>query len=219
MKINVNGITLHYKKTGQGSPIILLHGNGQDHTIFKAITKKMSDKHTVYALDSRGHGESSKVKHHDYQAIMEDVVEFIQKLEIEKPVLYGFSDGGIIGLLIAINHPQMLSKLLISGANTQPDGIKKRMVLLMKVGYFFTRSKNLKMMLTQPDISNEQLNTIITPTLVLAGKHDLIKQEHTINIAMNIKDSKIKILKDENHFSYVLDNKKLYELIKTFIEE
>ena len=219
MKIKVNGVELYYKQSGQGAPIILLHGNGEDHSIFRILIKKLSDNYTVYAIDSRDHGRSSRVKILSYQSKMEDVARFINKLEIKKPILYGFSDGGIIGLLLAIRHPDVLKKLIISGANTNPDGIKGFAFILIKAGYFFTRNRKLKLMLSQPDISDAQLKTIVTPTMVLAGHHDVIKEEHTVNIAKNIQGSELRILKGENHTSYVLDNEKLYDTIKSFITQ
>jgi len=217
MKLKVNGIELYYNQTGQGNPIIFLHGNGQDHTIFTGITKRLSTTHTVYAIDSRDHGRSSKVEHLDYYSKMDDVADFIHELKIEKPIIYGFSDGGIIGLLLAINHPDMLSKLIISGANTSPEGIKKTTRFLLKVWYFFTRSNKVKLMLTQPNITDAQLNVITTPTLVLAGHSDVIKEEHTKSMAKNIHGSQLQILKGESHASYVLQNDKLYDIIKTFL--
>jgi len=217
MRINVKGIELYYKVSGHGSPIVLLHGNGQDHTIFKLLIKKLSVDYTVYAIDSRDHGKSSKVKRLDYISKMEDTAEFIRVLEIHKPVIYGFSDGGIIGLLLAIYHPDLLSKLIISGANTNPDGVKGFFVFLMRISYFFTRSNKIKLMLTQPDISDDELNTIKTPTLVLAGQHDFIKEKHTFSMAKNIPGSVLKILKGESHTSYVLNSTKIYDIIMAFL--
>ena len=219
MRINVKGIELFYNVSGEGPPIILLHGNGQDHTIFRVLIKKLSVNYTVYAIDSRDHGKSSRVKRLDYMSKMEDFAEFIHILEIHKPIVYGFSDGGIIGLLLAIYHPDLLSKLIISGANINPDGVKKFFMILMKIAYFFTRSNKLKLMITQPDISEDDLYTITTPTLVLAGHHDVIKEEHTKLIARSIEGSELRIIPGESHTSYVLHNEKLYGIIKSFIEE
>ena len=219
MRLNVKGIELFYKVSGEGPPIILLHGNGQDHRIFRVLRKKLSESYTVYAIDSRDHGRSSKVKRLDYIAKMEDFAEFIHILEIHKPIVYGFSDGGIIGLLLAIYHPDLLSKLIISGANINPDGVKKFFMILIKIAHFFTRSNKLKLMITQPDISVEDLYTITTPTLVLAGHHDVIKEEHTKLIARSIEGSELKIIPGESHESYVLHNEKLYGIIKSFIEK
>jgi len=219
MRINVKGIELFYNVSGEGPPIILLHGNGQDHTIFRVLIKKLSVNYTVYAIDSRDHGKSSRVKRLDYMSKMEDFAEFIHILEIHKPIVYGFSDGGIIGLLLAIYHPDLLSKLIISGANINPDGVKKFFMVLIKIAHFFTRSNKLKLMITQPDISEDDLYNITTPTLVLAGHRDVIKEEHTKLIARSIEGSELRIIPGESHASYVLRNEKLYEIIKSFIEK
>ena len=218
MIINVNGVPLYYKKSGQGDPIILLHGNSQDHTIFADLIEKLSADYTVYAIDSRDHGKSGKVQHLSYMDKMEDVLAFITVLEIKKPALFGFSDGGIVGLLLAINHPDVLSKLMIGGANTHPSGAKSFLLALGKILYFFTRNNKVKLMLTQPDISDAELNRIITPTLVVAGQKDAIKEAHTASIAKNIPESKLLILKGENHGSYISDSSKIYDIIISFLE-
>ena len=146
----------------------------------------------------------------------DDIIGFIEKLQIDKPIIYGFSDGGIIGLLIAIKKPQTLSKLIISGANLNPSGISKSMTAMIKLGYFFTRHKNLKIMLDEPNISVADLKKIEIPTLVLAGENDVIKRAHTQLIASNITDSTLKIIPNETHSSYVVHSKKLYHLIREF---
>jgi len=217
MRINVKGVEIYYKVSGEGSPIILLHGNSQDHTIFRVLRKMLSKSYTVYAIDSRDHGRSSRVDDLDYMSKMEDVAELIRVLEVHKPIVYGFSDGGIIGLLLAIYHPELLSKLIISGANINPDGVKRYAVVFMKVLYFFTRNRKIKLMLTQPDILEEELYKITTPTLVLAGHRDVIKESHTKLIARSIPGSELRILPGESHTSYVLHNEKLYGIIKSFL--
>ena len=219
MYIKVNGIELYYEKTGQGRPIILLHGNGESHSIFDVLIKRLSADYTVYAVDSRDHGKSSKVRLLDYGDMMEDVAGFIRETGIESPILYGFSDGGIIGLLLAIKYPKLLSKLIISGANTRPDGIKDYFIVIVKILYFFSRNRKYKLMLTQPNITDAELNNIVTPTLVLAGSRDLVKEEHTKNIAGNIPGSVLKVLDGENHSSYVIHSGKLYDLINLYLIE
>jgi len=219
MHINVNNVELYYKVSGQGSPVLLLHGNSEDHGIFKVLSKKLSADHTVYAIDSRDHGRSSKVHHLNYIDKMNDIAEFIEVLGIEKPILYGFSDGGIIGLLLAIHHPDVLDKLIISGVNTNPDGLKSFPIFLIKLHYFLTRSNKMKLMLTQPNITPAELGKIVTPTLVLAGSKDFVKEEHTVALAKNIPNSELRILSGETHGSYVINSKKLYGIIKTFLGE
>lgn len=146
-----------------------------------------------------------------------DIIEFIKKLKIEKPILYGFSDGGIIGLLIAVNEPELLSKLIISGANINPEGMKKSMLHLSKIIYFFTRNKLFKMMIKEPNIKIEDLRKIKIPTVVLAGEKDVILSEHTKLIADNINGSTLEIIPNENHGSYIINSNKLYDIIKKYI--
>jgi len=219
MIIEVNGIELYYEKTGKGKPIILLHGNSEENSIFNALTQRLLSKYTVYAIDSRDHGKSSKVSELHYSDMMEDVAAFIQELDIRKPVILGFSDGGIIGLLLAIKYPDMLSKLIVCGANTSPDGAKKLFFTLGKIMHLFTRNQKLKLMLTQPNITDAELKTISVPTLVLAGSMDMVQEGHTRNIADNIPDSTLMILEGENHESYVINSDKLYDIIKPFMAE
>ena len=217
MFIKVNDTNLYYEVHGNGTPIILVHGNSETHKIFDVLIGELKNNHTVYAIDSRNHGKSDRTKSVSYNLMADDIIGFIEKLQIDKPIFYGFSDGGIIGLLIAIKRPRLLSKLIISGANLNPDGISKSMTTIIKLGYFFSRSKNLKMMLNEPNISVADLKKIEIPTLVLAGENDVIKREHTQLIASSIANSTLIIVPNETHSSYIIHSKKLYDLIHEFL--
>ena len=145
MKVKVNNVELYYEKYGKGKPVILLHGNQETHEIFDKLIEKLKSNYEVYAIDSRCHGKSENPKEISYNLMCDDIIQFIKELNIEKPILYGFSDGGIIGLLVAINDPTLLSKLIISGANINPDVFTATDLLLTKLFYFLTRSKYIKM--------------------------------------------------------------------------
>ena len=117
MKLSVNGMEMYYEVLGHGDPLILLHGNGEDHTIFDKSAPLLAERYTCYLPDSRGHGQSSPADSLSYEVMAEDVITFIDALGLERPVLYGFSDGGILGLLVAMKRPGLLGRLIISGAN------------------------------------------------------------------------------------------------------
>ena len=110
MLINVNNININYETYGHGNPIILLHGNPiillhgnqESHEIFDKLIDKLKEDYKVYAIDSRCHGKSEDTKEISYNLMCNDVIQIIKKLNIVKPILYGFSDGGIIGILVAI---------------------------------------------------------------------------------------------------------------------
>ena len=217
MKIRVNDIELYYEKYGTGKPIILIHGNQESHQIFDKLIEKLKSNYEVFAIDSRCHGKSENPEEISYNLMCYDIIQFIKELNIEKPILYGFSDGGIIGLLVSIKEPDLLSNLIISGANISPDVFTRFDLIITKIFYFFTRSKYIKMMLDEPNIPIEDLQKITIPVHILAGEKDVIKLEHTKLIANNIKNSTLEIIKNENHSSYIVHSDKLYEIIKKYI--
>jgi len=219
MTIHVNGIDLYYEKTGQGPPLILLHGNGESGKIFRRAMKMFAARYTVYAIDSRSHGCSTRVKELHYADMADDVADFIAALGLENICLYGFSDGGIIGLLLAMAHPGLLSKLAISGANITPDGVKAGWLHTVRALYFVTRGSKWKLMRDEPNITAEELSRIETPTLVLAGEKDIIREEHTRAFAAAIPGSLLRILPGESHGSYVVNSPKLYGVLAPFFEE
>ena len=213
MIANVNNIKLNFERSGKGQAIILLHGNGEDHKIFDKAIPILEKHFTVYAIDSRGHGSSEEVKEFHYFDMVEDIKEFIINENIDNPIVYGFSDGGIIALLLASMYPKLLSKIIISGANINPKGLKTIWIILFKVMYLIKKDSKVKMMLEEPNISIEMLNKIEIPTVVLAGSRDVIKEKHTKLIVDNIKNSQLQILAGEDHGSYIIHNKKIANMI------
>jgi len=215
-----NGIKLAYAKSGIGQPIIFLHGNGENNTLFTQIAKQLAQENfTVFAPDTRSHGQSDTVKRLSYTDMADDVKALIDYEQIKNPILFGFSDGGITGLTLAIKYPDLLKKLIVAGVNLSPNGIVCKIRFLIGFAHFFTRSDKLKLMLKQPNITIEQLKTIQTPTTVYHAQKDIVKLSHSTAVAENVQHGKIIILENENHASYVQDNKKLYDLLKTEITE
>ena len=217
MFVNVNGIKIHYEVFGEGKPIILLHGNGECYKIFDMLIDKLKDNYKVYALDSRCHGESDNPKEITYDLMCDDTIEFIKKLNIEKPIFYGFSDGGIVGLLIAMKEPELLSNLIISGAQLNPNACITSDLIITKLLYFITRKKLIRLMVKEPNINPEELTKIKIPVHVIAGKKDVIKRSHTELIAKSIPNSSLEIVQGENHGSYIIHSGKLYDIIKKYL--
>lgn len=213
----VNGLKLFYHKEGSGRPVILLHGNGEDHTIFDVAIRDLARSYTVYALDSRSHGKSAPVPTLTYREMAEDVASFIRQQGLEKPALVGFSDGGVVALLVALRWPDLPGKLVVAGANMTPAGIKQPWRTLMRVQNRISPDPKLDLMLTQPHLAGWQLTGITAPTLVLAGEKDLIDETQTRRIARSIPGAKLLILPGETHGSYVVHSDKLYPAMANFL--
>lgn len=213
MFLDVNGNRMHYEKNGSGQAIILLHGNGENLTIFRESIALLKNHFTVYAIDMADHGESYRPKKLHYESHVADIYAFIHELNIERPVLYGFSDGGIVGVMLAYKCPDLLSKLIISGVNIDPLGLKVYSRLGMKIKYAFTKSEKTRMMLTEPNISAEDLSKIVIPTFITAGQFDVIRPAHTRFIADHIRGSQLQIFKHQTHGSYVVHSDKIAKYI------
>ena len=220
MHINVNNVNLYYDVVGTGSPLILIHGNGESHEIFDEAVKLLSEHFTCYLLDSRGHGQSQKVSEYHYADMAEDVYQFIQALSLQNITFYGFSDGGIIGLLLASRYPDLFGRMIISGANTSPAAISGWVEeAFQNWRQIMKKSALFKLMMTEPDITREQLAAIQIPTLVLAGSEDVIDEADTRFIAESIPGAALRILPGEDHDSYIVGSTKVAELILEFCRE
>ena len=217
MYIKVNGVKLFYEVKGSGRDLILVHGNGENHHIFDWLVDVLKDNFKCYCIDSRGHGQSSKVNEYNYHVMANDVIALIEELGLQEVAYYGFSDGGIIGLIVA-SQTNLIKDLIISGANLNPNGLKNNVYLMMKLEYFFKRDPKVKLMLTQPNITHDDLAKIKARTLVLAGSNDVVKEKHTIEIVNYLSNSELMILSGENHSSYVIDSTKLAPIILGYLK-
>ena len=217
--VHANKIDIYYEEYGEGRPFLLLHGNGEDHTLFADLAASLSSTYHVYALDTRCHGKSTKTATIGYMDMMEDVAAFITALELKKPLLLGFSDGGITGLLLAIHYPELLSGMIACGANTNPQQLKKPFLLFARLAYFFSRDAKYRMMYTQPDIRSCDLSTIQTPVLLLAGTRDVLPVSTTMQIAASIPGSQCTILEKQTHISYIRHSERVLQAIQPFLKE
>src|ERR1700679_3162 len=119
----VNDIRMYYAVYGEGSPVLLIHGGLGNADIWGFQVPALARDHTVIVADSRGHGRSTRSNRpFSYALMADDYLALLDYLKIEKVALVGWSDGGIIGIDIAIRHPERLSRLFAFAANTNPEG-------------------------------------------------------------------------------------------------
>ena len=212
-------ITLHYEIYGNGYPLIMLHGNGEDITIFSKAIEKLESAFTIYAIDTRGHGKSSPIHEYHYSDMADDLYAFITELGIGRPAIFGFSDGGITALMLAYTHPEIPAAIIASGANSCPKGIKSLYRFGFDRMYRSTKDPRLAVMLYEPDMTAEKLGRITVPVLITAGSRDMIKKEDTEFLHESIKGSRLMILEGESHESYILDSDKIASIIQSFLSE
>ena len=109
-------ITHFYVEKGQGDPLILLHGNGEDHTYFDHQIDVFAQHYHVYALDTRGHGQTPRgTRPFTIRQFADDLLAFMDARHIERAHLLGFSDGGNIAIIFAIRYPERVDRLILDG--------------------------------------------------------------------------------------------------------
>ena len=205
-------IQLHYMIAGQGFPLVLLHGNGEDHTYFKHQMAPFSERYQVIALDTRGHGQSPRgTAPFTLEQFAEDLKGFLDSREISRCHLLGFSDGANIALLFALKYPEYVEKLVLNGADLSPSGVKLSTQAPIVLGWGLLQVirrldkraqpkwELLDLMTTQPHINPKALSALSMSTLVVAGKRDMIRDKHTRLIAKSIPGSQLVILPGD-HF-------------------
>ena len=202
----------HYIEKGEGFPLILLHGNGEDVSYFVHQMEPFAKHFHVIALDTRGHGQTPRGKApFTIRQFAEDLLGFMDQHRIKKAHILGFSDGGNIAMVFALAHPERVEKLILNGANLDASGVKRSIQIPIEIGYRIVKlfagkspeaKKNaelLGLMVNDPNVKPEELARIQCPTLVIAGSKDMIKEGHTRLIARSIPGAQMVIIPG-NHF-------------------
>ena len=223
-------IQLNFIEQGQGQPLILLHGNGEDNSYFVHQIDYFSKNYRVIAIDTRGHGQSPRGdKPFTIKQFAVDLYDFMNEKSISKANILGFSDGGNIALTFALKHPEKVEKLILNGANLFPSGVKSRYQWPIVFGYhiaklFVKKSEKAKqnaellaLMVNEPQIQPSELSRLTMPALVIAGTKDMIKGSHTRLIYKSLPNAKLEII-DGNHFIANKNPETFNAAVTTFLE-
>lgn len=217
--VEVNGVSLFYAAEGAGKPVILLHGNGGSHNDLETTHRELAQAgYMVYALDSRGQGANRPLPEYHYKDMAADVYEFIKLKGLEKPAVFGFSDGGIVALQLEVMYPGTLGAIVTGGANIF---VKDALIPSFAEGFLAQPSTEplVIMLQTEPSMTVEDMKGIGCPSLIMSGEHDLIRQEHTLLIGESIPSGRPVIIPGEDHGSYICNSPKLAPLILQFFNE
>ena len=195
----VNGIKIWYAEFGHGRPVIMIHGGLANSNYWGKQVKALAKHYRVIVMDSRGHGRSTRNDQpYGYDLMSSDVLGLMDYLKIKKAAIVGWSDGAIIGLDIAMHHPERVAKLFAFAANSDPSGvadIAKSPVFTAYIARAGEEYKRLsptptqydafvkqitKMWETQPHWTAADLAKIHVPTWIVDADHDeAIKRENT----------------------------------------
>lgn len=210
--MEINDVELYYEIYGKGDPLLLIHGNNSSMARLVHQQEFFKNDYKVIGLDSRGQGKSTASrKKLTYELMADDVSKFIKKLGLEKVNIIGWSDGGNIALILAMEHPEQVKNLAIMGTVIYNDKssviagtnkiLREQLADMEKKGVSNDdMNYRLKMLLlNEPNIHPDSLEKIEASTLVMAGEHDIVTEQHTELIAENIPKAKLKIFPNAGH--------------------
>ncbi len=221
----VDGIDIWYAEFGRGSPVVLLHGGLANADYWGNQVRALEGHYRVIVMDSRGHGRSTRDgTRFSYALMADDVLGLMNDLHIRKAAVVGWSDGAIIGLELAIHHPDRVSKLFAFAANSDPSGSKdvsKSPVFTRYLArtrreyahlsptpqdYAAFLEQITRMWATQPHFTAAELHSIKVPTWIVDADHDeAIKRSDTLFMADHIPGSGLLILPQASHFAFLQD--------------
>jgi pimeloyl-ACP methyl ester carboxylesterase len=238
--MNINGLKMYYEIKGVGQPLLFIHGGGLCTEAYQQEINELSEKYMVIAADNQAQGRTNDIERDiSYINMANDQLKLIDSLGIDSVIVFGHSDGGVVGLYMTINNPKRVRKLIVSGANYNASGILDEFTELLKNAtpeifqndYFNKLSpdgpdhwpavmqKLKKMWLTEPNISDEELHSILKPTLIIVGDHDLIKINHTVELFKKIDNSNLLVVPNASHEVLSEKTEFVFPIIFDFIDK
>jgi pimeloyl-ACP methyl ester carboxylesterase len=223
----IHGHKIYYATRGTGTTLVFLHGGGESgERSFARQIDVFAEQHHIVAPDQVGQGRTPDVPGPlSYTAMMEDTAELLRMLNLRRVDVVGFSDGGILALMLAVRHPELVRRLVISGVNISPEGLRPEDLEELRANQIpkpkTIDEKLAQLWLTSP--TEQELNigllaTILQPVLVISGDRDAITLEHTLKIFHALPDAELCVLPGTDHATFSRRSEWLNPIMSAFLE-
>ncbi len=217
---------------GAGRPLVLLHGNGEDHHVFDRMVPTLGARRLLVGIDSRGHGRSPRGDGPLRIARMaDDVVDVLDRLGLAQADVLGFSDGGNVALELAVHHPARVRRLVVVGANLDPSGLTAPALAQVRAAHTAAAAlahvvpglrgvvDRLALMVHDPCLTPADLAHVTAPTLVVAGERDVVRRTHTRLVATSIPQARIAVVPGAGHLLPLDEPYRLGALVTSFLTD
>lgn len=202
-RIEVNGMQMYYEVSGQGEPLVVLHGAYMNIPSMGGIIGRLAETHKVYAVEFQGHGRTTDIDRPiTYPNLADDVAAFMDAVGVEKADVFGYSMGSAAGLQLAIRHPEKVQKLVAASVSYNIGGLQPAMAAFipqmapeMFIGT--PMEDEWKTLAADPDgfralvekliaLEHEPMDweadvkTLKSPVLIISGDADVVTLEHSV---------------------------------------
>jgi pimeloyl-ACP methyl ester carboxylesterase len=202
-RVQINGMQMYYEVSGQGDPMVVLHGAYMNIPSMGAIIPKLARTHRVYAVELQGHGRTTDIDRPiTYPAMADDVAAFMDAVKLQKADVFGYSMGSIVGLQLAIRHPAKVKKLVGASIAYDVQGWQpefKAMIPQMNLEMFKDSplekeyrkyaanpngfpelARKLIQLEKEPMAWDKEVKALKLPVLIIAGDADVATLEHSV---------------------------------------
>lgn len=225
-RLNIGDVGLYHAVFGDGEPVLMLHGGMGHSNYWGHQIAALAQRHRVIVIDSRGHGRSAlSPRRLSYRLLADDVVGVLDALGIRRVAIVGWSDGGIVGLDLAMRLPDRVDRLFAFGANFNLQGLRPAGAQSATFTQYAERCRldyatlsptpeNWQRLLddlrrmwgSSPTWTTPQLATIRVPVTIVGAEHDeIIRREHTAELAVAIPNARLSMLPGVSHFAMLQD--------------
>jgi pimeloyl-ACP methyl ester carboxylesterase len=204
-RVTVNGMRMYYEVSGQGTPLLVLHGAYMNIPTMGSIIPRLARTHRVYAVEMQGHGRTTDIDRPiTYQNLADDVAKFMEAVGLAKADVFGYSMGAVAGLQLAIRHPGKVNKLIFASGAYDFQGWQpafREMIPQMTVEMFTAMpfaaeyrklapnpngfpelARKLIALEKEPMAWEADVKTIKAPVLIIAGDADGVTLEHVVSL-------------------------------------
>ncbi|MDQ3856181.1 MAG: alpha/beta hydrolase [Chloroflexota bacterium] len=240
--IELPGVKTWYEVEGEGDSILLLHGGFCTNETWGLQRADFAANHRVFLPERRAHGHTPDVEGRlSYHDMAKDTIDFLTSVVGSPAHLVGWSDGGIVALLVAIARPDLVRKIAVTGANFKPapeigmaemlDGLNADAPDMAMFRAMYEAAspdgpehwpivvgKLAEMYRVEPDISIEDLGRISAPTLVLVGDDDVVTLEHTIELYRALPNSELAVVPGTSHAHFMEKPSLVNRIILDFLD-
>lgn len=224
----VNGHRMYYETSGSGRPLLLLHGGGNSiHSSFAKQLDVFAKTRAIIAPEQIGHGHTPDAAGPlTYARMADDTATLLVQLKLKDVDVIGWSDGGIVALILGVRHPELVRRVVVSGANFAPEGyfpddvrqmrakdVPSPTKITEKLNHLWATSP------TSDELNPELLSGLHRRVLVMAGDHDLILLDHTIALYRALPDARLCILPGTTHSTLIQRPEWVNAIVASFLEE
>ena len=243
--IDIGDIKMYYATFGTGEPVFLLHGGMVDYSSWFLQIKELAKYFQIFTPDTRAHGRTTDSdKPLSYELFASDIVQLMNKLDIEKASFVGWSDGGCTSLVLGLKYPELVNKLVLCGtpysisnyfpeifesfSNVDPNNLPKDYKFIKKAYEKVASNPNnwpkfiekgMDLAMREPNFTLEQLKNIRSPTLIIEGE---IEHLYPLAVIQEMNDAipnaRLEVIPGGTHLALIEKPKTINKLIISFLK-